>query len=249
MVRGASKVDEPSTRQNAEFQKLNDRIEQMAAQFGADLDSFKKDLKEKVSLKAGSNEQTGDVLTLTNRFSVFEKSAFESLQTIKQDLNQLKTEVSKQTMSANQNTILIHGLDESQGADLYENVVKLITTKIKVKVSKADLNYCYRLGVKKSAAKKPRPVVVSFCQRWLRDQIFYNKRELKGSTILFTEMLTAESLKLFKEAKDRFKNSCWTMGGRVFVINSGAKVFVNSLEKLNSIVSSISIISDGDSDS
>ena len=49
MVRSGIRADDSACRQNGEFQKLSERIEQMAAKFSSDLEHFKEDFRSKSS--------------------------------------------------------------------------------------------------------------------------------------------------------------------------------------------------------
>ncbi|KAJ8933255.1 hypothetical protein NQ314_014136 [Rhamnusium bicolor] len=48
---------------------------------------------------------------------------------------------------------------------------------------------------------RPRSIAVEFSLRWHRDLVFYNKKMLKGSSVVVSEMLTADSLLLFKKSE------------------------------------------------
>lgn len=210
----------------------------MASKFTTDLDNFKKEFSIKGSKNASSQKSSdfGDITELSERFASFEESVLSSLQSIRQDLTQLKSNLGKHVMSTNQNAILVHGVDETKSKDLYDCIINIIIKNIGIQIRKSDLNYCYRFGPKKTEAKTPRPVVVSFYQRWLRDDIFFKKKVLKGTNILFTELLTKEAFLLYKETRKHFQKSCWTMGGKVHVFNDGVKTVISSKNELESII-------------
>lgn len=234
MMKGVNKGEEvpkSSRATKSDIQKLNDRLEEMAAKFTGDLDSFRTVLTSKSIEK----EESGDLERLREKFLCFERSTLESLSKFQQEISSLKTVMSSYTMVSNQKALLVHGVSENVSTNVYENMAKLITTNIGVQVQMSDLDYCYRLGRKVDNPKKPRPVVVSFCRRWQRDQVFYLKKKLKGSGILFTELLSNDNLALYKEARSIYKNSCWTFKGRVIVLCRGEKVFVNTSQDLKDL--------------
>lgn len=220
-------------RQTRGVQKLNSRVEELANKVSVDFDRFKSELRKNI----GSSGASGDAasqdecfLRLEKEFTEFEATVKGCLQDICTELVNLRTEINRPAAMMNGNIILC--VQEDLFADIYENVSEVVTTKIRVEVKKSDFNFCYRLGSKKQDANKPRPIVVSFCQRWLRDKIFYGKRALKGKQILFTEMLTDGNLKLFREARKQFGNSCWTNRGLVYVLKNGARTQVTSMNQL-----------------
>lgn len=233
MTRGGGKSEDSSKKQVGEFQILNQRMEEMAAKFKTDLNDFRNVLQEKSMARTSASEDNvlnGDLLKLSEKFSLFEKTVMTSLDSLRQDMNQIKIEV-----ATNNNNILVHGVNEDS-PDIYQAICDLMHSKININVQKNDINYCYRLGTTNTRDKKPRPILVSFCCRWLRDQIFYSKKLLKGSNVLFTELLTAENLKLFKVARGHFRNHCWTRSGKVIVLCEGVQVVVFSQEKLSELI-------------
>lgn len=235
LTRGSNKGEDASKRQNSDFIRLSERMEGMAAKFEAELSDFKKKLSNRATPTGESGAENDEMVNLHSKFFSFEKDVLDSLQDIRREIDQLRSNMSRHIASTNQNCILIHGVAENQ-QDLYKEVIDLVETKIGTKICKSNLNTCYRMGTRQVKSDKPRPVLVSFCQRWLRDEIFYGKKRLKGSAVLFTELLTSDMLALFKEARKHFQNSCWTMGGKVFIFSAGRKTLVNSLDKLNEII-------------
>lgn len=218
--------------QGNELQRLSNRMDDMAAKFTAELNSFRKDLLTKPSM---SSESTGELQSITDRFSTFEANINECLQNLRREIDELKSRSEQSAMTSNSKSIMLHGLQETQQGDLYENVISVITTYIEPNFCKNDINFFYRLGPKKPDSTKSRPIVVSFCRRWMRDHIYYRKKHLKGTKILLTELLTPANLKLFKDARKIFTNSCWTTAGRVFVFHNGVKVSVGSPDLLAKI--------------
>ncbi|XP_050296572.1 uncharacterized protein LOC126736319 [Anthonomus grandis grandis] len=231
------KSEDLSSKQAAEIQKLTERLEEMALKFDTQLKGFKKDLGARTRGKSTSTDFSEDieaVVSLNKRFQDFEKSVLDSIENLKSDIASLK-QTNTLCMSTNQNSILLHGINELQD-DLYAFVIKTISTKIGVKITKAEINFAHRIGQKKANSEKPRPVLVSFCHRWLRDDVFFNKKRLKGQPILITEVLTPEVGKIFKIARNKYKNLCWTSRGRVFVMVENQKFCVDSEKKLQDLV-------------
>ncbi|KAH1015908.1 hypothetical protein HUJ04_007219 [Dendroctonus ponderosae] len=234
-----SKRKGDSVQNTSDVQKLNDKVEQMAAKFAEDLRVFRKDLESRATASSTTSKADCDLTELSKRFSDFETSVLKSLKELKSSISQMNFITAKNDMAANQNMVLLHGVPESVNQNIYQEVTNTINTKIGVKIEKCDLDYCHRLGPSRASATRPRPIVVSVCHRWLRNDIFNSKKRLKGSGIFLTELLTFDNLKIFKECKKYFPDACYTMGGRVVVINGGVKVVVTSMEKLTTIVSKV----------
>lgn len=241
---GKSKSDDGPASQPEDVEKLSRRVEEMATKLTANLETFKRELLKKVKAKTSESD-------ISQRFNDFEKLVVSNIKDIKTEIDQLKTDISKPaaTTADNNNILLLHGVEEdrnTQHFDTLEEVIKIISNGTKQQLTKNEINFCYRLGKFKANAQKPRPIVVCFCRRWFRDQIFYNKKNLKGTKYLLTEMLVPEKLALYKEARKRFKNSCWTVYGKVYVFSDGSKVYINSLDKLNELSQPVSDTDDNE---
>lgn len=237
MVR--SRQEDSTKSQSTEIQKLNVRVEEMAAMFTADLNQFKKDLlgtKKRSKSTSTSSDVDTSVTSLIERFSEFEQFVHNTLCAIKSDITNLQKVCTRQTNYIHQNSIVIHGLSEGENNNIYESFQHIVTATIGIPIIKSDINFCQRMGPVNKNDTKPRPVLVNFCRRWLRDEIFVNKKKLKGTKWLVTEYLNVDSLKLYKSARNHFKNACWTFGGRVFVFSKDKKLLVESEASLQDIV-------------
>lgn len=91
------------------------------------------------------------------------------------------------------------------------------------------------MGKKNNNTKKPRPIAVEFCQRWMRDSIYSNKKKLKGTNILITEKLTQPTLKLFLLVKGIKGKQCWTSGGRIYFLEGNVKKEIRNEEDVKNI--------------
>ena len=135
----------------------------------------------------------------------------------------------KLTLNRNSNILLLHGIDEGS-SNMYEVVQHLMLSKLNIDSEKRDFNHCYRLG-QKMDGKKPRPIVVDFATRWMRDIVFYSKKKLKGTKLLITEMLTLKNLNVYKIIREIQKISCWTRNGRVICLYNGKKMVIDTEEE------------------
>lgn len=222
----------------ATIKALNSRMEEMAAQFKSEMDKFKEDFVDNLKLTEADEPNYGKLNQLHMNFLSFEKSVNDNLLTLKNEIHNLQTkievitlDVNKLNMSTNNNCILIHGLQEDDN-NLYEKVISLVSEKLNIQINLQDINYCYRLGQIKERPKKPRPVVILFCQRWMRDKVFYSKRKLKGSKVLLSEMLTSANLSLFKQARMSMGQAVWTKNGKIYASQNNTKISITKLEDI-----------------
>lgn len=214
---------EKMVKDNPTVKEVNSRVDKLAEQFQQGLSDFKKEFLISRSAVPSTSDKDDYFL---NKFKEFEDAMNASLNKLKEDVNHLNermltlnNKVKWSELRRNYNVILIHGIKEKKN-DSYAEILELIQNKIGIQLNKHNINECYRFG-KKGQNGKPRPVFVHFCQRWMRDMVFYSKKKLKGSGTMFTEMLTVDNLKLFKKARELVGNSAWTYGGLIYVAGAG----------------------------
>lgn len=106
------------------------------------------------------------------------------------------------------NNIIIFGVKEDEGENIYNKVTNLLKTKVSTNVSKSEISVCYRFG--KNSENKHRPIAVKFVTLHKKQEIFSNCHHLKGSDISISNDLTKEEReaqkvlrKHLKEARDQ----------------------------------------------
>ena len=158
----------------------------------------------------------------------FENTLQENISVIKSDIDTLSKsqEAIKQKVDYiqylnNKNNIIIHGIpdDESDNAALLNKIMETLNGKFKTKLTKADINFTYRLGKK---SEKIRPVLIGFLHRWKRDNIYAMKKMCKGSELFICEWLPTNALSLLRQARTLFGNDSWVQNGLVHVKKNGS---------------------------
>lgn len=216
--------------------ELSLRVDKLADEFQKGLQEFKKEFLSAKSVESSSASLTDSDFMV--KFNKFEKFINDSICNLRSDVQEMKNDVSnlsrKQSnyeLHRNSNFIIIHGL-KNDNEDIYKSVLNLFS-KMGNPMNKNDLNHCFRLKSKKhTKTDKPRPIVVQFCCHWNRNLVFYNKKQLKGSSVLITEMLTNTNLVIYKRARELFGKSAWSSGGKVYVQSDGHKNEIKCLEDL-----------------
>ncbi|KAG5898881.1 hypothetical protein JTB14_003275 [Gonioctena quinquepunctata] len=97
--------------------------------------------------------------------------------------------------------LVINGIDEKEKEDLLDVVVKLINHKLKLSISNINIDNCYRMG-KKRQDKKPRPLAGKFVNKWMKHKVLKVKKNLKGSGVVISEMLSHENRQLFSKVRE-----------------------------------------------
>lgn len=207
----------PSTRSKGKSAiGMDSRIDRIESQLKDGLSQLRKSIGgEKVT----SGEDRVDV---QRAISEFEDAMNSSLSSLRLEVLEFKNMILKETETfhrkSHESCVLVTGLKHAAKEDLYKEVCSNLSTMLGMSVTKSDINNCYRLGRKTGGGDaKPRPVVVDFVHQWRRDQVFAEKRRLKGSGLVMYEMLTNSRLQLFRKVKEKlgFK-SCWTWRGNIY---------------------------------
>lgn len=183
-----------------------------------------------------------NVVSFESKLEEFEAVMQKSLESIRMDIKNLRAELDdckkkdvNRVRIGNFNKLVIRELPEKDSAMLVEEVCNLINNHIKVRCQKSDIKCCYRLGKKLRDARerKCRPVVVEFVCQWKRDEVFFQKKNLKGSGFLISEMLTSDRFNLFLKVRRECEgNSVWTARGNIVVSINNVKYHINTEEDL-----------------
>ena len=226
--------------QNLNLKTISSRVDQLSSDFNDGLQLLRTEFLNFKENAVAVPENSAVNTNFISKLNDFEKNMKSSLQKlskeisdIRLDVTTLQNQVSQIEMQNNNNALIIHGFDEAPNKDMYDKLSTFIGTKMEIKIGKSNINYFYRLGKKSDNKTKPRPLVVQFACRWLRDDIFFNKKKLKGTRVMITELLTYKNLCLFKKAREQFGNNAWTFYGQVYVHTSGGRKLVKSEQVLN----------------
>ena len=168
---------------------------------------------------------TTSIKSLTNKFDDFERrleekdkkiNALENkVENLKEHIVKMEETLDSQEQYSRRNCLLIHGSEEKNDEDTDEIVVKIITEKIGVEITKEDLDRSHRIGAKKEN-KKTRPIIVKFARYNKRKQVFVNRKKLKGSGHSVTESLTSLRMKKLNEAREIYGfTNVWSVDGRI----------------------------------
>lgn len=213
------------------------KMNALEVKFQEGLDKLKQDyLRPKSSDAVSEGESSFEI-----RFRNFETEIRASLEALRQDLKAINREIDnakvkddKAVRVNNLNKLIIRGLPEKDNATLLQEVCEVVNKQIGVKCENRDIKCCYRLGKpNKTARNTCRPIIVDFVCRWKRDEIFYAKKTLKGSSLVVCEVLTSAGFSLFQKIRKEFEaKNVWTNRGNIIVYTMNKKHYVNSEEDL-----------------
>lgn len=147
----------------------------------------------------------------------------------------------------NKNCLVFYGIQEGDrnGRKDVEEICQLIKQRFSADVVPSDLDYVMRLGrnsentaaAAAATTNRMRPMLVRFVQRWRRDFIYANKRNMKGTGVLISELLQKETLRLYKLVRDKVGDKlAWTWQGNVYICFGGTRVRIENEASLHEII-------------
>ncbi|KAI5703797.1 hypothetical protein M8J75_016350 [Diaphorina citri] len=143
----------------------------------------------------------------------------------------LKNKMIELEQYGRRNSIRIFGMQESKDEDTVAAVVQLVNSRLNIQVTNRDVDACHRLGKMKTNGK-PRSIICKFTSRLIRDKVYFNKKQLKGTKINIKEDLCKEKMDLFKRVTDKFSyKKVWTLRGNVFLMYKNKKFMFRNVEE------------------
>nr|CAI5845611.1 unnamed protein product [Callosobruchus analis] len=113
------------------------------------------------------------------------------------------------------------GIPETNDEKCRDVITDIIKTKLNLSsISTEDIEVAYRSGSSKGNA--PRVIFVRFYSARVKNDVYSNKKNLKGSRITIREDLTATRMTIVKEKIARHgKDQVWTINGRIVWLENG----------------------------
>ena len=136
-------------------------------------------------------------------------------------------------------SLLAHKLEgipvKQFGKEFYDFVLKFLNEKFPSKECDVERHHIDIAHTIKSRKKDSKPVLlIKFCNRWVRDMIFFCKKDLKGTGISITEHLTPYTRQLLDAAKQCYGvGNVWTRNCIVTALVNGNKTPIRSFSELN----------------
>lgn len=205
---------------------MNDKIDGMVAK----VDEFA-NFKSKICEKVGGLEKS--VAFLSDKFDgqTLEIAALKDqvteLNKLKESHGKLLLQVDANEQHSRNECLLLHGVTEEEGEDSSAAATKFINVvkeKIGIELQPLDVKRAHRLGPAREG--KTRPIIARFDRMPLRNNVFANKRKLKGTRLVISENLTKFRMGKLKEARDQYGNeNVWTVEGHIKVKDETRKFF------------------------
>ncbi|KAI4461425.1 l1 transposable element-related [Holotrichia oblita] len=130
------------------------------------------------------------------------------------------------------NNLRVYGIPETASENTNDIISSLCKNKFGLEIPSSSIDCSHRLGKVENGS---RPILVKFCNRDVKQQIYNNKRKLKVTKTIIREDLTKKRMSLMKDVLKKC-GSAWTTNCSIFA-KHGNKVYkINSYNDLDKIV-------------
>ncbi|XP_059047418.1 uncharacterized protein LOC131842869 [Achroia grisella] len=211
---------------------LQDSLHKMTEVFNTKMASFRDDLK-KVDTPV-------TVASLAAEFAAFQSFITGTLGNLQQQVELVAKQMDHFEMRSRRKILLLHGVQEHSGGNSIQDVVSVVTEKLKISnFSANDISRSHRVG-HQIVTDKPRPILVKLHDQALRNKIWFAKTALRNSGITISEFLTKVRHDAFMVARRHFGiKKCWTRDGFVVVVGvDGTKHRVSTSAEVYKLINS-----------
>lgn len=228
-----------------ETHDLATKMAQMEAKIQQGLDKLRGEYIQQKNSGTSSGQNTDN---FEEKLKCFEVTVKKDIEMLKMDIKSLQSEIRhnksriEDFMKINNNKkLMFRGIPEDNPQNLQDQIISFIQARFNINISRNEINSCYRLKKRpennKPAGKRSpvQPVIVEFITQWRRDEIYFAKKQLKGTRFLVCEVLIRPQYDLFLKVREKFKNQAWTAKGNIFVFHNNKKTQItdeNALGKL-----------------
>ncbi|KAJ8710341.1 hypothetical protein PYW07_009707 [Mythimna separata] len=213
------------------YSKLSSCVEELSSTVASRMTQYEEDLKN-----ASSDASHKTIASLSKDFIEFKTLVWKTLSSLKSQMELLVVGLDRHEMASRGKVLLLHGLPEDKEANPGASFLGILSKRLEMKdISAKDLTACHRLG---SNTSKPRPLLVRFESRIVRNEVWRNKTRLKGTGLTLSEFLTKPRHEVFMNARKHFgMNKCWTSEGRIVIqVSDGSRKRIESASEYRELV-------------
>jgi len=151
-----------------------------------------------------------------------------------EDLLEEKSEANEQYTRLN--NLRFFGVIEEPNEHIKEKIMEICKERVKVEIKEADIDCCHRLSGNNSS-NFPRPVIVRFVRRDVKQEIYRNKKKLSGTKITIREDLTAARHRIVKMAVARLgSRNVWTSNAKILIKYNDEIIKIGNEKDLNRVL-------------
>lgn len=156
---------------------------------------------------------------LTAEFQAFRVFITQAVTSLQQQVELLARSIDSMEMRGRRGILLLHGVPEAKDEDAAQVVVDVVKDRLKMTdFTLADIKRSHRMG-RSTTASRSRPILFKLRDVAVRNNIWFNKTQLKGAGITISDFLTKSRHDLFMAARKSLGvTKCWTRDGCVYVL-------------------------------
>ena len=129
-------------------------------------------------------------------------------------IHDLEDSINDLEQYSRRNCLLIHGVKKKARENTDELALDVFNNSLEINTTVNDICRSHRISKKRP--DKTRPIIVKFLSYRSRQQVFANKRKLKGSSVSVSESLTKTNFNLLRKSQVSLgKSNVWTFDGRI----------------------------------
>ncbi|KAJ8728885.1 hypothetical protein PYW07_006581 [Mythimna separata] len=213
------------------YSKLSNSVEELSSTFASRMTQYEEDLKN-----ASSEASHKTIASLSKDFIDFKSLVWKTLSMLKSQMEWLVVGLDRHEMASRGKVLLLHGLPEDKEATPSASFLGVLSKHLGLKdITSKDLTACHRLG---SNTSKPRPLLVRFESRIVRNEVWRSKTKLKSTGLTLSEFLTKPRHDVFMKARKHFgMHKCWTSEGKIVIqVSDGLRKKIESASEYRELV-------------
>lgn len=214
------------------IEKLKSEITE---KFKTEINEVQNELKQYKVQLLEQNKLIENVRNELSDCKIEQESLNEEIRRVRNENLQLKTKIDEFNLQSRvninhtnkleqytrNNSIRIYGLDDrnkyEKVADSCSLVINMLNNKLKLNVSRSDIDIAHRLGPFREDGN--RPIICKFVSKALKREVIHTRKVLKGSSIVIREDLTSKNAKLLERVSSKEEvKSAWSYEGEITVL-------------------------------
>ncbi len=204
-------------------------------------------LREELTLLKNNHSKEIDTLrqSFTSEINELKKSHVLQIQSLKRQMSQQEELVKKSFQATNanaqysrRNNIRIFGLKKDQNEDCPSVVCDFLNKNLNMNIEKKDIGAAHRLPRRgQGASNEPDPVIVRFNDRFTRDNVIRNRRNLKDKGVNIKDDLTQANIGLLNRAFNHPEiEYAYFFNGKAFAVSKDYfRIQIDILDNLDSL--------------
>ncbi|KAI4465513.1 mkrn2 opposite strand protein [Holotrichia oblita] len=135
----------------------------------------------------------------------------EQLSTMQEELDRSNSRLDQLEQYSRLDSVRLFGLPEKSNENITEEVISILSTKLKLNIKHEDISICHRLNAREDGIK---PVIIKFVRKSTKNEVYNAKSRLKGSQLIVREDLTKPRASMVRDLVKKFSKK------NVFTINA-----------------------------